>query len=185
MADKKNIKDAVKRKCKGITGGFALVSAVICLYLLMPVSDKDLITLTDAPQGTRIETLLETRNGIQALSQAGSTFNTKETFEGPDALIYKLRMSLRMPWGDYQDIVLDVNRRKSSIHVLADGFSDNDIITFRLDGNALYQNVPLDWSGRLELQSFLSPTKRVRTCIKIDGDMGAVGFCHVIPKAAT
>lgn len=137
------------------------------------------VSLNEVPKGTKVEALLETRQGTEELQHTGSGFDLPafKTLAGDS---YRIRTSLQMPWGDYRDITLNVDQGKSSISILADGFTEEDLITMTMAGHVVYQNMPMDWSGRLELQAALPKKKNTTACITVGGRLGSVGICHAI-----
>ncbi len=137
------------------------------------------LNLTGAPEGTKTEALLETKHGAALLNGSGGIFTAPVEVLPP---LYRIHTSLQLPWGDYRDIVFNVDRKKSSVSILADGFTEDDNITLTLGDKVVYKNIPMDWSGRLELQSPYISTKETNSCVVLSGRMGVIGLCHLIPE---
>lgn len=142
------------------------------------------IVLEGLPENTLIDAFLETPGKkIESLLPQEENTALNRALPQQEVMLppsYRVNTSLKMPWGGYRDLVLDVGKNGETFGVLADGFSPYDEITMTLDDKTVYKNIPMDWSGRITLKANISPEKRILACVRINGREQSIGLCHKV-----
>ena len=125
---------------------------------------------------------LQTPTEFVALDQNGLSFSlppSKTSFAPP----YKLKASIITAQKQYRDFLFTVNADRTVFTVLADGFRLDNSISLRVNDKTIYSDVPMDWSGRMELKAPLDQNA-ANVCITMENEGDILGICHVVPKRA-
>ena len=163
-------------------GGLTVVTAIAAFMVWKPYPSKEFISIVDMPDGLKIEGLVEAKTGTSALTLDKKTFHAPESFLQDPQTDYRIRTTLKMPQGSYRDIVWSINIKNSSLHILADGFTNDENITLRIGKDTVFQNVNMDWSGRIEIETALPQKSNITACIELTGQPHGIGLCHTIPQ---
>jgi hypothetical protein len=92
---------------------------------------------------------------------------------------YVIRLTLKE--GDVtRDIALKVVKGDEGVRVIADGYDPENLMTLSIDNVSFFQDVPFDWSGKLELPSVVTADQNVNVCVTIKTQAPPFGFCHVV-----
>ena len=146
-----------------------------------PDQPQDLLNIMGLPDGAQVEAQFLANKKITDLvfEKNHANLPAQQAKVTPP---YQLTASIKMPWGDYRDFNFTVNETPPNLTVLASGFSADDRISLSFDKNKIYQNIPMDWSGRLELSASLPPKLTGVACVKITGWLQSLDVCHKIPE---
>jgi hypothetical protein len=143
---------------------------------------RNFASFSGVPENTAIEALLETKNGADILSVSAGGINLPDNIKEKIAAPYRLSASLKLGNGEYRDLGLSVGKNRELLTFSADGFHAQDEVTLSLNGKNIYTKIPMDWSGRIELQTGLPEGKSLDACISISGQTESIGICHAIPE---
>ncbi len=158
-------------------------AALSFLFFQKPPLPGDFISFTGLPENTGIETILETKGGnATALQAEGVAITLPDAIRRKIGTPYRLLSSLKLPDGKYRDFTITIGKDRHTITVLADGFTAKDKITFSINGNPVQSRVPMDWSGRIELETALPDEEKIIACIEVADMKGSIGLCHAIPE---
>ena len=141
--------------------------------------DSALLNYAGKENGVMYATL-QSAHGLKELQGMGKDFNlpAEETLSPP----YTLSSSLYESDTDTKDFVFNISKDRKTVSVLVDGFSPEDTVTLALNGTSVSKDIPMDWSGRMELTSDFASDDAVDACVEIG--KGRVALCHHIAKAS-
>ena len=129
----------------------------------------------------KISALLQDKSGMTELQMDGKNFNLPQTAKLSSP--YTLSSSLYSTNTGARDFVFSVSPDRKKMTVLIDGFDAEDTVTLALNDRAVFSDIHMDWSGRIELVSDLTEDRAVTACIEISKqDMKALTVCHQIPE---
>lgn len=158
-------------------------AAVSFLFFNKPALPGEFVSFTGLPEGAGIETILETKGGNATVLQAeGNAITLPDTIRRKIGTPYRISSSMKFPGGGYRDFTLTIGKDRHTITILADGFTSKEKITFSINGQPVQSRIPMDWSGRLELEAALPDEDSVVACIEISGMKDSIGLCHAIPE---
>ncbi len=160
---------------------FAGTAAYIWIDKQPVPENSSFVFLSGLPDGAAFDATVQTADGLQALEKTAHPFNLDLPHGKTLSLPYRIAASLQMPWGGYQDLTLTLDKN-GGLTVLADGFDAYDELTLTFDGQSPYSNVPMDWSGRLELTASLPRENPVHACVYIYGRLQSLGLCHTLTE---
>ena len=165
--------------------GLTVLAGLAAAYGMTVYSKKPtaavFATVTDLPEGSRVDVLLETKGGVTEIKAQNATLELTDQLKPALAAPYRLNASVRLPSDTYRDFTITVgNNRK--ISVITDGFHAGDLVSLTLNGDEAFGRVPADWSGKLELATTVPEAAAVYACISVVGRGETLGLCHTITE---
>lgn len=168
---------------KSKTAGWTLTAlaavSVACaaVYVLRIFETRSaLLSFTNLPAAAEVTASLETQKGLRDLSVKDGHIAPSHSLNAP----YKLNTSIKLSNDRYRDFSFYVS--DNSMDVLTDGFFAGDPVSIDVDGKTVFENVPSDWSGKLELRTALSSNSAARVCVQVKGRLETIGLCHALPE---
>lgn len=137
-------------------------------------------TFLNMPEGVSLNAVLENGRKVTPLGlDEGGNIKVPET----QSLLnqsYIIRLQLNDGQETAKDIALKVVKGDEGIRVFADGYAPENLMTLSIDNVSFFQDVPFDWSGKLELPSVIAADQNVHVCFTIKTTAPPFGFCHVV-----
>lgn len=94
---------------------------------------------------------------------------------------YKLVLTEQRSPGQYRDLSFTIGADGKKIDFLVDGFSPRDKASMAFGDQIAFDNIPLDWSGRLDLNTILDSNVPMPTCVWVSEESKKLRICHSFP----
>ena len=143
----------------------------------------NIITFSGFPEGTKVTANLRMGKKDYPVTVVENAFVLTPEQTANFSFPYTLTSSFQYPDGTYRDFSWDVDSRGVDYEIVSDGFKRHDKISLVIDGQRGPENVPFDWSGRLEFPIGVRVYTDVKTCIEIveAASKDLLNLCHSNP----
>ncbi len=154
-----------------LLGGF-LIGAGVMIWMKKDDHARDFLSVLTSASDLKIKALLETPQGMRPL----------DLTEKPDVLPpYRLTAELKDGNNQYRDVGFTVDKDSTRIAVMGDGFDPSQKITLTINDKLVFENLAMDWSGRIELESELPPKGPAHVCLFVES-APPLDICHFVAK---
>ena len=164
---------------KFYAGIFAIIICVAMTVFFVSKHDKNRSLLEfRGTDFTKMNVSLKTLSGTQELLRTGDNFTLAANENIKTAPPYILSASLQKDSGQIHTFDLIASSSPPEFIVRINGYDADNTVTFKIDKKTIHKDVPLDWSGKIELKTPLDLSRTSKACIEISNE----SFCHLIPK---
>ncbi len=150
-------------------------------YIRLP--PQKIVSFSGFPDGTKVSANMRMGKKDYSLDISENSFVlTPEQIEN-FGFPYTLTASFQYPDGTYRDFSWDVDKRGVDYEIVSDGFKQQDRIRLVIDKAPASQDLPFDWSGRLEFPDGVRVYTDVTTCLEITetASKNHLNLCHSNP----
>lgn len=150
-------------------------------YVRLP--PQKIITFSGFPEGTKVTANMRMGRKDYSITVADNSFVLSPEQIEDFAFPYTLTASFQYPDNTYRDFSWDVDARGVDYEIVSDGFKQQDRISLVIDNNRGPEDLPFDWSGRLEFPVGVRVYTDVKTCVEIveTASKNLLNLCHSNP----
>lgn len=169
----------------GVLAGLLLFAVV--LYSLYYVGRQretkrdqiaDIVTFSSLPVGAVVEASIDMNGKTEPVAFIDGKLVLSPEQQKTFHLPYFLRANVKYTDNSYRDFYWNVSLNGAEYYIGASGFSPKDRVILAIN-NQPTQNIPFDWSGRIEFPIFLIIAEDQKSCVYIETKNGEKpGACH-------
>lgn len=147
------------------------------------LAPQKIITFSGFPEGTKVTANIRMKRKDYPITVVEDSFALTPEQIADFGFPYTLSASFQYPDGTYRDFSWDVDARGVDYEIVSDGFQQRDRISLVIDGARGPENLPFDWSGRLEFPVGVRVYTDVKTCVEIveTASKHLLNLCHSNP----
>lgn len=171
----------VKYAVTGLFFGCGLITAIMYGATSgLPDSRTKLVSFSNLPEGASGDIRVESASGNRFFKVDTATPFIEHD---ADALVppYRLYATVKLPGDLYRDFTMTIDKNRQ-LSTIVDGFDPWDPITMTVGEMSVFEIMPADWSGKLQLDAPLPQNGMVQACVEINSAAGTLGICHDAPE---
>lgn len=185
MASSVNIKNLVKSPKRALVLlGFLLAASYMTIMLYtqaMHVKERftaaEIVTFKHLDDISNFKSVLKSYAGSYDLSLKDNVLMLPPAAVESFILPYSLSASWSEQDQSYRDITWTLDKKGVEYLVTLDGFDADDTVSISFNDEYPFKDLPLDWSGKIEIPAILHPDKDFKICVDVAGKDG-LSFCH-------
>lgn len=142
-----------------------------------------IVTFSGFPEGTQVKANMRMDRKNYPVEVVEDSFTLTPEQIADFGFPYTLTASFQYPDGTYRDFSWDVDARGVDYEIVSDGFKQQDRISLVIDDFRGPEDLPFDWSGKLEFPVGVRVYSDVKTCVEIveTASKNRLNLCHFNP----